>query len=196
LSSESETGGRRRRVPAWLRTLLGWAAAFLIAALGAAWYTQSPLLNRNVQRLHAGAKPGQPLVDALLTDFDGHSLHLSELRGRLVLLDFWASWCPSCRASLPAIAELQRDYADDLTVLAVNVFEDAEQGAAFAAGSDSGLRFVRSPQLAERLGIRVLPSSVLLDRQGRIAWAGAGYVPLASGSLLAMRIEALQNEPP
>lgn len=170
--------------------------ALLVAALGAAWYTQSPLLNRNVQRLHDAAEEGRPLVDAVFTDFAGHGQSLSTPRGRLILLDFWASWCPSCRAALPELAALQRTYAEDLTVLAVNVFEPAEDGARYVAQAAPGLHYVRSPGLAERLDIRVLPSSVLLDRRGRVAWAGAGFVPLVSGKLLALRIEGLLHGEP
>jgi thiol-disulfide isomerase/thioredoxin len=188
LTSEDRGKGKRR----WWRSLLSWALTFALAFGIAAWYTQSPLLNANVRALHQAAGDQGRLPDFPIHPFDGEPFSLADLRGRVVLLDFWASWCPSCRRALPEMADLQRDYPKGLAVVAVNVHEPAADGAAFAREhTEYGLRFARAPALSRHLEVKVLPTLVVLDRDGRLAWAGAGHVPLASRPLLEARLRAL-----
>ncbi len=107
------------------------------------------------------------------------TLRLSDLRGKVVLLNFWATWCPPCKAEMPDLNELQAKYgeAQDFVVVGVNVEEDAEtvrrfveeQGLAFPIALDRDSRVT-----TETFGVRPLPSTFIIDREGYIrdAWSG------------------------
>jgi cytochrome c biogenesis protein CcmG/thiol:disulfide interchange protein DsbE len=104
------------------------------------------------------------------TTVDGSSLSLESLRSRLVLLNFWASWCLECRAELPVLDQLHRDYASrGLTVLALNFRE--EPGTVRQYGREIGLTMplLLDPTGAIRKSYEVigLPTSFLIGRDGR-----------------------------
>jgi thiol-disulfide isomerase/thioredoxin len=98
-------------------------------------------------------------------------LDLSALRGRVVVIDFWATWCAACPEVLEQAAALQR-REPALTVLAVSV---DEVGAALD-GVPAPLRLARDPggRLAASLGVVNLPAQVVLDAQGRVRYRGEG----------------------
>lgn len=124
-----------------------------------------------------GAEDFAPLFEG--TELrSGERIRLQDFRGRVVLVDFWASWCPPCLESLPAYDRLFRELgAGGFTVIAVNVDEDTRDGLDFLE------RFpVSYPVIADPVGtigipyrIRTLPRSFLLDRQGRIAGSFRSY---------------------
>ncbi len=101
----------------------------------------------------------------------GQEVRLQDFRGNIVLVDFWASWCPPCLQSLPAYDRLYRNFrADGFSVIAVNVDENTKDGLDFLEQ-----RPVSYPVIADPVGkigipykIRTLPRSFLLDREGRI----------------------------
>jgi thiol-disulfide isomerase/thioredoxin len=98
--------------------------------------------------------------------------------GKVVLLDFWASWCGPCAESFPWMNEmLDRHGADGLVVVAVNLDEDPADAERFLQGRDHGFRHVSDPEgkLAEAYGVSVMPSSVLFDREGRPAFFHEGF---------------------
>src|SRR5687767_10454531 len=101
------------------------AALFLLAVLGAlpACRGDSP-----DARPSAAAAP-----DFTLTDISGKQVSLKDYRGKVVLVDFWATWCPPCRVSIPAMEELHKEYGPKgLQVLSVSMDEDVELVAPFA----------------------------------------------------------------
>ena len=65
-------------------------------------------------------------MDFTLRDIDGDPLNLAELRGSVILLNFWATWCGPCRVEIPHLIELQQEYGDDLVVLGVSIDDTAE----------------------------------------------------------------------
>ena len=103
----------------------------------------------------------------------GEPVELAQFRGRFVLLDFWASWCGTCRSELPRLCTLEREI-DDLVVLAVNV--DAERAALerFAARVALPRRVVLDPagRIADRFAIPALPWQVLVGPDGKIVRQG------------------------
>lgn len=117
-------------------------------------------------------------------DLDGKQRHLTEWQGQVVLLNFWAPWCPPCRKEMPALMELQGKYAArGFTVVGITI-DTHDNAQVFAdnlginfpilIGEEGGL------ELAQTLGNKVgaLPYTVILDRQGRIAYTHRSEITL------------------
>ena len=111
------------------------------------------------------------------TDRAGHPVQLADLRGRVVIVNLWASWCPPCRKEMPSLERLAAHYPNDLTVLAISNDDDGWP----AIDRFWGQRFphlrvalASEPDLVERLGALGLPYSLIVDRDGheigRIPW--------------------------
>ena len=177
------------RVATWLaarwRSWTVWLCAMLMLLFGFAWYLQSPTLNGRVARI---LDSQSRLLELTVTELDGTPLALSQFRGKPLLLDFWASWCPPCRISMPELVQLQSRYANTLNILAVNIFESTNVGREYAESSGYPLRFVFGSELAEQLQIEVLPSKVLLNAEGDLIWAGIGHIPLATHQILESQL--------
>ena len=174
---------RLRRARRW-RYWAIWIGILLLGPPLIAWYNQAPALNGKVERIHSSLTPGTALPDFVITDFEGTTLRLSQLRGKPVLLDFWASWCPPCRISMPELVRMQARYRDRVTVLAVNLMDGRPAARTFIDNHDYPLRYVTADSLARFLGIQVLPTKVLLDGEGKILWAGVGHIPVATHLML------------
>ncbi len=104
---------------------------------------------------------------------DGTTMKLSAFRGRVVLIDFWASWCGACRDELSRLAALENEL-DELVVLTVNVDTERNNVERFAAQVRLPRRVVLDPQgaIAERFAIQAMPWQVLVGKDGRILRAG------------------------
>ena len=105
-------------------------------------------------------------------------LDLSPWAGKVVLLDFWASWCGPCRESFPWMDQMQRRYADQgFVVVAVNVDEKFADAKAFLEGTSNEFQHLQDPEgrLAEYYGLTAMPSSILFGRDGKPAYRHAGF---------------------
>lgn len=103
---------------------------------------------------------------------------LSELRGKIVYLDFWASWCGPCRISLPQIVVLQEELgSDQFEVIAVNLDEDQEKGSRFLKRFPVNYTVLSDPtgQVAEVYQLPGMPSSFVIDRAGIITLTHTGF---------------------
>jgi peroxiredoxin len=137
-----------------------------------------------------------PAPDFRLQDLAGAPVQLADLRGQVVLINVWATWCPPCRAEMPAIQAVYGQLRDQgFTVLAVNVREDADQVRSFM--TQHGLTF---PALLDSNGAvsalyqsRVYPSSYFIDRAGLVR---AVYRGPMSRSVIAGTVEQLLAEAP
>jgi thiol-disulfide isomerase/thioredoxin len=108
---------------------------------------------------------------------DGESISNDSLQGRVVLLQFWTTWCGYCRRDQPIIEELERRFADKgLIILAVNVGEPEEKVRAYLSASPRSCRVVLNSEvdLVSKFGARGFPYYVVLDAQGRVAGKMAG----------------------
>ncbi|MEW6764649.1 MAG: TlpA disulfide reductase family protein [Pseudomonadota bacterium] len=141
---------------------------------------------------------GPPRPPALtLIGVDGVAHDLAALRGRVVLVNFWASWCPPCVHEMPSMQTLWSDWrADGLEVLAVNLGEDEAAMRAFAQRHRLGFPILLDPrrQAAKDWKVYAYPTSFILDRQGRIRLAVAGGIDWSEAEARA-RIRALLDEP-
>lgn len=103
---------------------------------------------------------------------------LSDYRGRVVYLDFWASWCTPCQESFPWLRRMQSRYRKlGLRVITVNLDKDRKQARAFLRRYRANFPVVYDPRgrIAIRYGVKAMPSSYLIDRRGRIVKVHWGF---------------------
>lgn len=179
LARRAEQAGRDR-----------WAGATLAVLL----LLSVALAGQRLWRVASAPPPpatGAPAPEFSVTTLDGAQLGLADLKGQVVLLDFWATWCPPCVASLPALGRLHEQFADrGFSVLGVNQEPEAvARVRGFVTARDLRFPVVVDPgEISEMYGVHTLPTSFLVDQDGVIrgAWRG-----LVSESRLEAAIEAL-----
>jgi thiol-disulfide isomerase/thioredoxin len=116
--------------------------------------------------------------DVTLQTMQGSLVRLGEYKGRVVLIDFWASWCPPCKTSFPAVDLLSREYEGrGLQVFAVNLDERRRDADAFLDAHPHAMTVLFDPKGAAPLafGVHGMPSSFLIDRTGTIRFTHMGY---------------------
>ena len=123
--------------------------------------------------------PPRPAPDFSLQDMDGEDYRLSDFRGKVVLLNFWATWCPPCRREMPSMQRLYLKYrARGLAVVAVNQWEDPDLVFEFAGRLSLEptfpILFDRESRIAEQFDVKGLPTTYLLDRDGSIRFRAIG----------------------
>src|SRR5882672_12947007 len=159
MSTQQDTAkpGVRLRVT---RVLLG--AALVAAAVG------TP----------AAVTPSTKAPDFALRSLEGPNLRLQEQRGRVVMVNFWATWCGPCRIEMPHLARLYDKYrASGFQLLGINIDEDPRQAATVA--TKLGLRFPvlfdTEKKVSKLYDLSTMPSNVLIDRDGKVRYIHRGY---------------------
>jgi thiol-disulfide isomerase/thioredoxin len=121
---------------------------------------------------------------------------LADLHGKVVLLDFWASWCGPCRQSFPLYEKLRAELpARDFTLLAINLDEMADGPAAFLAEHPVRYTSLADPagEIARQFGLIGMPSSFVIDREGVVRSRHTGFKPQDIDSLRKEIIELIGN---
>jgi peroxiredoxin len=116
-------------------------------------------------------KIGGAAIDFNCTDLKGQAWNLDKIRGKVVLLRFWADWCPYCRYEMPIIDKYYRKLKEEgFLVLAVNVKQSPEVALAFTAQLDVTFPVPLDPdgKMAKRYGVYAIPTNFLIDREGII----------------------------
>jgi thiol-disulfide isomerase/thioredoxin len=124
------------------------------------------------------AAAGEPAPAFTLPDASGAPIALDKLKGRVVYVDFWASWCGPCKRSFPWMGEMQKKYGDGgLTVVAINVDRKREDAAKFLAVTPGAFTIVYDPagSVASSYDVKGMPTSYLVDRAGRIVAVDSGF---------------------
>lgn len=125
------------------------------------------------------ADEGEPAPAFSASKLGGQgSISLSSYRGKVVYLDFWASWCAPCQAALPALEELRKEFpADQFQVIAVNVDTDPEKALRLLAKHKIGYPSAADPagRLPETFGLKTMPTSYLIDRAGVVRMVHPGF---------------------
>jgi len=125
-------------------------------------------------------KVGDAAPDFKLMDLAGKEVSLGSLKGKVVLLDFWATWCGPCKAAMPQIQKISEDYkGKDVVVLGVNTFErkdDAAKKYVESKGYTYGC-LLKGDDLAKAYGITGIPTLVVIGKDGKIAMLEVGMGP-------------------
>lgn len=146
----------------------------------------------------AAADRGDPLTLSG-TALDGTTVDLADLRGRIVVVNNWASWCAPCRDETPALVALARDSdPQDLAVVGINVTDDHDAALAFAKEFEMPYPSIEDPDgalLRQIPGVppASLPSTVVLDKEGRVAARIIGQTDAIELGTLIARV--LDEEP-
>lgn len=115
---------------------------------------------------------GKPAADFSLQNLSGETVSLSGLKGKKVLLDFWATWCPPCRSELPDMNNVANDLtAQGVVVLNISVDSDIETVKKFIAryGYNNLTVLFDDKKIAVAYGVSAIPTKVLIDENGNIA---------------------------
>lgn len=121
-----------------------------------------------------------PAPDFTLKSRGGENLKLSEFRGEVVMINFWASWCGPCRKEMPLLDQLYRRYHPmGFTILGVNVEEDSEEALRLLKEIPVTfpILFDRDNKVSEAYELVAMPSTVMVDRDGNMRFVHLGYLP-------------------
>ncbi len=138
----------------------------------------------------------QPAVGDSFPDLSTFGLEgtLPEIKGKVVLVDFFASWCGPCKSSFPVMEELQRKYGPQgFTILAINVDKKRKDMDAFLRKHPVSFPVLRDPssQLVAEVKISTMPSSFLLDKQGKVRAHHSGFDGEGTRKKYVAEIESL-----
>lgn len=140
--------------------------------------------------LTAQAQPLRPWKGATpaleLSTLDGKAQRLEDYRGRVLLVNFWASWCAPCLEEMPSIERLRRSLdARRFAVLAVNVGEGPRVAGDFAKRMDLGFNFLldRDMKASKAWGARVLPATFIVDPDGKVRYSHYGAIDWSSAEV-------------
>lgn len=125
---------------------------------------------------------GMPAVSAVspaptlrLKDTDDKIVDLTQYKGRVVLINFWATWCPPCRKEFPSLGRVRKLFKPaEFEAIAVNVGEDPDSAFSFAGITDFPIVFDRDSKTMTAWAVRGLPTTFLVDRKGQIAYRATG----------------------
>ena len=124
----------------------------------------------------------KPAPDFQLAGADGKDVRLSDLKGKVVLVNFWATWCEGCQVEIPWFVEFQKRYGvDGLVVVGLSMDDDGWKSVRpWIKEKNVNYSIVISePEVAKQYGLQTMPLTVLIDRQGKIAATHSGIVSKA-----------------
>ncbi|NUO19047.1 redoxin family protein [bacterium] len=136
-----------------------------------------------------------PAPDFTLEKLGGGTVKLSDLKGKVVILDFWATWCGPCKMTMPQLDQFYKNRHDDVEVFGVNVWERSGTAGVGPFIEKNGYTFpiLFGPnELAEKYGVRGIPTMFVIDKSGKIAHRHVGYNPQIGQILKAQTEELLK----
>ena len=138
------------------------------------------------------------LVVIPVTSKAADTLNLSDYRGKVVVLDFWASWCVPCRRSFPWMNEMQQKYGDDgLVIVAVNLDNQSSDAQKFLQQypAEFTISYDQDRQLVREYAVEAMPSSFLINRDGSLIERHLGFKTGKADEYEAAIVAALGNKP-
>jgi len=136
---------------------------------------------------------GQSAPSFILADLNDQEISLEKFKGKIVLLDFWATWCSPCRMTMPVVDNLSKEYQDDMVVLAVNMRESKKviEKYVFEQAIHSPVLLDKDGSVSAAYGAYAIPMQFLIDRYGIVRHIQTGYSPKMA-SQLRTQIEQLR----
>ena len=134
--------------------------------------------------------------DFALRTVDNQNLRLSEFRGEVVMLNFWASWCGECRQGMPALEDLYAKYhRAGLVLLSINMDDDGHRAEEIARGLKMSfpVLFDNSKDVSKLYKVQDMPLTLLIDREGTVRYSHSGY-RLGDEEQFLERLRTLLNE--
>jgi len=124
---------------------------------------------------------GEKAPDFKLSTLDGEIIKLSDYLGKIVIVDFWATWCGPCRMAVPELVELQNEYRDNLVIIGISLDQSYTQHNLKPFIENYGINYpivLGTLEVVEAYGnIRGIPTSFIVDQKGEIVNKFTGYVP-------------------
>jgi thiol-disulfide isomerase/thioredoxin len=140
------------------------------------------------------AKKSAVLKDFTLSSIDGENFTLSALKGRVVLIDFWATWCPPCRNSIPVISSLFQRYRDqDFIVLGIS---NEDLGILREFRDTAQIPYpilLGTNEVMNDYGVQAIPTMILINKNGDLVMKQVGFAPELEAQLDA-RVDSLLKE--
>ena len=123
---------------------------------------------------------GSKAPDFTANDIQGNSVKLSDLKGKIVVLDFWASWCIPCKKSMPHLIELYNQYKDtSFTIIGVNVDTEMKKLREFESDLNTDIPFTlifdKDSQIPPLYEVEGMPTTVVINKEGIIKYKEVGY---------------------
>jgi len=156
----------------------------------------SQAMQGSQQEATVGINVGEIAPEFTLLDLDGNEVRLSEFRGKAVFINFWATWCPPCRAEMPDIESLYQEHKDKgLVVIGVDIGESEATVRRFVQQGGYSWTFVLDSDgsVAANYNIRAIPTSFFIDREGLIQAVNIGA--MTKRDMEAMLAEAMMTVP-
>jgi cytochrome c biogenesis protein CcmG/thiol:disulfide interchange protein DsbE len=167
----------------------------VVLILGGAWIdlTRVPPGEANPTGKPPAPQIGHPAPDFSLNALDGGEVTLSDFRGQPIVLNFWATWCPPCRAEVPALQAASESFAGEAVILGVDVGENPATVQRFAEehGVTYPVALDQSAQVAQAYRVRAFPTTYLIDERGVVVEIFTG--PL-NEPLIATRLNELSGQ--
>jgi cytochrome c biogenesis protein CcmG/thiol:disulfide interchange protein DsbE len=158
---------------------------FLVIILALSVYTFSADEDRNKVKLNTEIKVDNPAVDKApdfaLKSFDGKTVKLSDYKGKVVIIDFWATWCPPCRKGIPDLISIQNEYKNDVVIIGISL--DSEKtlkdvpGFVKSYGINYPIVYGNEKVVTDYGGIEGIPTAFVVDKKGNIVDKHVGLVP-------------------
>jgi len=176
------------------------------SGLGAIFFLSAELLaktdSRGMDRLFSivgviRVPPDKDPVAINLKDMNGKNIRLSDFKGKIVFLNFWTTWCPTCRIEMPSMEKLHQKFKNkDFTMVTINLQESASQVKAFF--KEFKLTFTAlldsTGEVGASFGIRAIPTTYILDKTGRIIGRANGPREWDSKAAIALFENLMDND--
>jgi cytochrome c biogenesis protein CcmG, thiol:disulfide interchange protein DsbE len=176
------------------RKVLIWLAGGLLLGIGLAAF----IFLGSGGLAGAGSQPA-PVTGSLAPDFrlanlTGGQLALSQLRGRMVIINFWATWCPPCKEEMPLLQAFANQHSADTVLLGVNDDEEAPAVQSFAEDNHLTFPILLDPggKISDLYRVRAYPSTYFIDMTGKVS---AYHIGILSNELISMYYKAAGGKP-
>ncbi len=186
ITSEAQVAPQQRRLPLWVIIL---AFALLIGFMA--------LIGWGLKRAMRGAiSVGDPVPQFTMSTFDGHAFNSTDYAGKVIVLNFWASWCKPCEQEANELEQAYQHYKGQEEVVFLGLaYVDTEPNS-LAYLQRFGVTYPNGPDLATKVSqmfrVRGVPETFIIDRQGRLAYFKAG--PFTSLDEIIATVDGIKNK--